>query len=177
MISYSGFVFPWSCDPGLVKYDPAFIHLSILIAQLVKNPPAVQETLVQFLDWEDLLEKATHSTILGLWCGSAGKESTCNVGDLGLIPGLRRCPGEGKGYPLQNSGLENSMDYIVHGVAKSQKRLTFTFPFTSVYPSTHLPTNPFLYPPSCFSVPSSIHLSNQPFPHPSGHLSIYPFIQ
>ena len=53
-------------------------------------------------------------------CGSAGKESTCNVGDLGSIPGLGRSPGEGKGYPLQYSGLENSMDYTVHGVAKSQ---------------------------------------------------------
>ena len=48
-------------------------------------------------------------------CGSAGKESTCNEGDLGLIPGLGRSPGEGKGYhPLQYSGLENSMDYTVH---------------------------------------------------------------
>ena len=44
----------------------------------------------------------------------------CNVGDLGLIPGLGRYPGEGKCYPLQYSGLENPMDYIVHGVAKSQ---------------------------------------------------------
>ena len=43
-----------------------------------------------------------------LYCGSAGKESACNVGDLGLIPGLRRSPREGKGYPLQYSGLENS---------------------------------------------------------------------
>ena len=42
--------------------------------------------------------------------GSAGKESACNAGDLGLIPGLERSPGEGKGYPLQYSGLENSMD-------------------------------------------------------------------
>ena len=53
-------------------------------------------------------------------CGSAGKEYTCNVGDLGSIPGLGRSPGEGKGYPLQYSGLENSMDYIGHGVTKSQ---------------------------------------------------------
>ena len=45
-------------------------------------------------------------------CGSAGKESVCNAGDLGLIPRLRRSPGEGKGYPLQYSGLENSMDSI-----------------------------------------------------------------
>ena len=51
--------------------------------------------------------------------GSAGKESACNVGDLGLIPGLGRSPGEGNGYPLQYSGLENSMDCVVRGVAKS----------------------------------------------------------
>ncbi|CAN0429404.1 unnamed protein product [Rangifer tarandus platyrhynchus] len=44
-------------------------------------------------------------------CGSAGKESACSAGDLGLIPGLGRSPGEGKGYPLQYSGLENPMDY------------------------------------------------------------------
>ena len=56
---------------------------------------------------------------MGFPCGSAGKESACNVGDLGLIPGLERSPGEGKAYPLQYSGLENSMDCIVHGVAKS----------------------------------------------------------
>ena len=43
-------------------------------------------------------------------CGSAGKESTCNAGDLDSIPGLGRSPGEGKGYPLQYSGLENSME-------------------------------------------------------------------
>ena len=47
-------------------------------------------------------------------CGSDGKESACNVGDLGLVPGLGRSPGEGKGYPLQYSGLENFMDYTVH---------------------------------------------------------------
>ena len=50
---------------------------------------------------------------------SAGKGSKCNAGDLGSIPGLGRSPGEGKGYPLQYSGLENSMDYAVHGIAKS----------------------------------------------------------
>ena len=64
---------------------------------------------------------------LGHWAspgGTAGKESTCNVGDLGLIPGLGRSPGEGKGYPLQYSGLENSMDCIVHGVTKSWTRLS-----------------------------------------------------
>ena len=85
----------------------------------------MQETPVQFPGREDLLEKgqATHSSILGLPCGSAGKESACNVGDLGSIPGLERSHGDGKGYPLQYSGLESSMDSIVHGVAKSQTRL------------------------------------------------------
>ena len=56
--------------------------------------------------------------------GSAGKESACSVGDLGLILGLGRSPGEGKGYPLQYSDLENSMDYIVHEVAKSRTQLS-----------------------------------------------------
>ena len=56
---------------------------------------------------------------LGFPCGSVSKESSCNVGDLGSIPGLGRPSGEGKGYPLQYSGLENSMDCIVHGVARS----------------------------------------------------------
>ena len=61
---------------------------------------------------------------LGFPCGSAGKESACNVGDQGSIPGLGRSTGEGKGYPLQYSGLENSMDRgpwlaTAHGVAKS----------------------------------------------------------
>ena len=50
---------------------------------------------------------------LGFPCGSAGKESTCNAGDLGSIPGLGRFPREGKGYPLQYSGPENSIDSIV----------------------------------------------------------------
>ena len=52
------------------------------------------------------------------------KKSTCNVGDLGSILGLGISPGEGKGYPLQYSGLENSTDCIVHGVAKSRTRLS-----------------------------------------------------
>ena len=47
---------------------------------------------------------------MGFPCGSAGKESACNAGGLGSIPGLGRCPGEGKDYPLQYSGLDNSMD-------------------------------------------------------------------
>ena len=92
-----------------------------LIAQLVKNPPAIQETLVQFLGQEDLLKDSLPAPIfLGFSCGSAGKESACKAGDLSLIPGLGRSPGEGKGYPFQYSGLENSTDCKVHVVAKSQ---------------------------------------------------------
>ena len=55
---------------------------------------------------------------------SADKESTCNAGDLGSIPGLGRSPREGKGYLLQYSGLENSMGCIVHGVENSRTRLS-----------------------------------------------------
>ena len=69
-----------------------------LVAQLVKNPPAMWETCV-------------------------------------LIPGLRRSPGEGKACPLQDSGLENSMDCIVHGVAKSQTRLS-DFQYTNTLTGT-----------------------------------------
>ena len=63
--------------------------------------------------------------------GSAGKEYTCNVGDLDSIPGLGRSPGERDHYLLHYSGLENSMDCIVHGVAKSWTRLSsFHFYFS-----------------------------------------------
>ena len=81
-----------------------------------------------------LLNKKKKFEGLPWWCfpgGSAGKESTCNAGDLGSIPGLGRSPGEGKGYPLQYSGLENFMDCIIHGVTKSQSNwATFTSLFS-----------------------------------------------
>ena len=57
-------------------------------------------------------KNTAHFSILGFPCGSVGKESTRNVGDLGSTPGLRRSPGEGKGYPLQYSALENSRQNI-----------------------------------------------------------------
>ena len=72
---------------------------------------------------------------LGFPDGSAGKESACNMGELGSIPGLGRSPGEGKGFPLQYYGLGNSMDCIVHGVAKSWTRLS-DFHFTSLEPNS-----------------------------------------
>jgi len=82
---------------------------------------------------------------LGFPCGSAGKEYACNLGDLGSIPGLGRSPGEGKGYPLQYSGLENSMDFIVHGVAKSWTQLSdFHFHTTLPWTKEWQPTPVFL---------------------------------
>ena len=69
-------------------------------------------------------------SLVVLPCGSAGKECTCNVGDLVLIPGLGRSPGEVKGYPFQYSGLENSMDCIVHGVTKYIYFLFFNFKYS-----------------------------------------------
>ena len=62
--------------------------------------------------------------MMGFLYRSVDKVSTCNAGDLDSIPGLGRFPGERKGYPLQYSGLENSMDYVGHGVAKSWTRLS-----------------------------------------------------
>ena len=93
------------------------------MAQPVKNLPAVQETWVQSwvgkIPWRR--ETLPTQVFLGFPGGSDGKESACNAGDLGSIPGLGRSPGEGNGNPLQYSDLENSMDRgawqaVVHGV-------------------------------------------------------------
>ena len=88
-----------------------------------------------FITWNSLKH------ILGFSGGSAGKESACNVGDLALIAVLGRSPGEKNGYPLQYSGLENSIDCLVHGVAKSWTWLSdFHFHFRStVAPPRHWP--------------------------------------
>ena len=77
-----------------------------LVAQTLKNLPAMWETQDRFQGWKD------------------SKESACNVGDPGSIPGLERSPGDGNGYPLQYSCLENSVDReawqaTIHGVTKS----------------------------------------------------------
>ena len=69
---------------------------------------------------------------MGFLCGSVGKESTCSMGDLDSISGLGTSPGEGIGYPLQCSSLENSINCKVHGVAKSSTRLS-DFHFTSLH--------------------------------------------
>ena len=72
-------------------------------------------------------------TSMGFSDGSAGKESPCSARDPGSIPGLGRSPGEGKGYPLQRSGLESSKDCVAHGVTKSWTRLSdFHFHFHGI---------------------------------------------
>ena len=123
------------------------LSVRYLVAQRLEHLPAMRETWVRSLGWEDPPEKqkVTQSSILawripctiqsmgsqrvgrnfsvlclGFPSGSVGKESACKAGDLGSIPGLGRYPRKGKGYLLQYFGLENSMDCIAHGVAKSQ---------------------------------------------------------
>ena len=82
--------------------------------------PFILDTMLSVRKIRWRRDKLPALVFLGFPGGPDGKESTCNLGDLGSIPGLGRSPGEGNGYPLQYSGLENSMACIVHGVAKSQ---------------------------------------------------------
>ena len=90
-----------------------------LIAQLVKNPPAMQVTLVQFLGREDPRDRLPTPVFLGFSCDSAGKESTCNVGDLGSTPGLGRSLEKGKA--THSSILAWRIPWTVyHGVTMSQ---------------------------------------------------------
>ena len=102
-----------------------------LIAQLVKNSPAMQET--QYDSWVGKIcwgrGRLLTPVFLGLPCSSAGKVSACNVGDLGSIPGLGRSHGEGIGYPLQYPGLENSRDYSPWGLKESDMTERLSVPF------------------------------------------------
>ena len=102
--------------------------------KLLVSPVWLQSYWTEFED-SDLVPNPCVSVfgsfiILGFPDSSVGKESARNAGDPGSIPGSGRSPGEGIGYPLQYSGLENSMDSTAHGVAKSQTRLSdFHFHF------------------------------------------------
>ena len=118
-----------------------------LVAQLVKNLPAMQETPIWFLGREDPLEKGQAATVvfLGFAGGSASKESTCNVGDLGLIPGLGRSPGEGNSWlstPVFWSVPGDPIDVPgdpMDGIAEESTQLSdFHFPFSC---SLHLLRN------------------------------------
>ena len=91
----------------------------------MEEPGRLQSTGSQRVrhNWATSLHFTSHGKE-GFPYGSAGKESACHEGDLGSVPGLGRPPREGKGYPLQYSGLENSMDCVAHGVTKSQAWLS-----------------------------------------------------
>ena len=124
---------------GVISHVIGVPSRASLIAQLVKNLPAMQD-LIPGSGRSPGEERGYHSSILGLPCGSAGKESACNAGDLGSISGLGRSPWEGKGYSPQYSGLENSMDCIVHGVTKSRTQLSdFHFHFSKEEGSRRTP--------------------------------------
>ena len=109
--------------------DTCFCTFKWLWVWYISNPfqRGVEEEkkemdLIIFLKWSFLL-------YLGFPGGSAGKESACSAENLGLIPGLGRSPRKGNGYPLQYSGLENSMDSIVHGVTKNRTGLRLSLHF------------------------------------------------
>ena len=115
------------------------MHMCICMAEFLCYPP---ETITTMLSGYNLIQNKrlkksnptktkqkyqstfftcyfTGSSIrMGFPDSSVGKESVCNAGDPSWIPGLGRSAGEGEGYPLQYSGLENSTDCTVHGVAK-----------------------------------------------------------
>ena len=95
-----------------------FPHSSVGKESVCKCRRPQFDSWVRKIHWRR--DRLPTPVFLGFPCGSAGKESTCNAGDLGFIPGLARSPGEGKGYPFQYFGLENSMDCIVHGVTNSR---------------------------------------------------------
>ena len=101
--------------PFRVPYQKAFVV--IIFATMVHAFSILPVTLFHYYLFAILPCSS------GFPCGSAGEESACNAGDLDSIPELGRSLGEGKGYPLQYSGLENSMDYT-RGVTKSQTRLS-----------------------------------------------------
>ena len=107
---------PWSSTSNLQNREEknlCFLSLPPVYGILLWQPKLTN--ILPFFN-------STYQEILGFPCGSVGKESACNVGDLGSIPGLGRSPGEEKGYPLQYPGLENSMDCIVHGGRKESDR-------------------------------------------------------
>ena len=115
---------PYTCPHPGHSQGKIFAHLAqgyvpTLFGRKVQYKVTV--CILRFVPPQGTPEES-HSVLLayqGFPGGSAGKEFACNAGDLGSIPALGRSPGEGKGYPFQYSGLENSTDSMVHGVAKS----------------------------------------------------------
>ena len=112
------------------------------IAQLRKNPPARQETLVKKIPWR--WDRLPTPVFLGFPGGSDSKESACNAGDLGLIPGLERSPGEGHGNPIQYFGLENPHEqrslvgYSPRGRKESDMTERLSLSFTCITEHSHV---------------------------------------
>ena len=114
-------------------------HLTCLLRNLYMSQEATVRTLHRTTDWFQIGKGIQGCVLspsllnLGFPCGSVGKDSACNAGDLGSIPGLGRSPGEEKGFPLQYSGLD-SLDCIAHGVTRSRTRLSdFYFHLFNLY--------------------------------------------
>ena len=124
--------------PGAILYHPFFLIILFLVLRFSLDAFPCWTSHINFFLFEAFFG---HHQILRVdLYSSVGKSSACNVGDLGLIPGLGRSSGEGNGNPLQYSGLENSMDCIRHRVSKSQTWLgdfhwTYSAPeaFNSIY--------------------------------------------
>ena len=102
---------------------------------------------------------------VGFPCGSAGKESARNAGDLGLIPVLGRSPGEGKGYPVQYSGLENSTECMVHAGHENWTRLSDFHFHIYIYIYTHMYVYICIYVCMCVCALSCSVVSNSLWPH------------
>ena len=112
------------------KWTWSLANLGFPHSSVGKDPPVTQETRVWF--WVGKIHWRRDSLPIPIFLGfafaSAGKESACHEGDLGLIPRLRRSPEERKGYPLQYSGLENSMDSMgLQRVGHDWATFTLTF--------------------------------------------------
>ena len=99
------------------------IFSKLAIAVIPTSHVPLEDDFVFFQSKIEFIDRLPTPVFLSFPCGLAGKESTCNVGDLGSISGLRRSSGEGKGYAVQYSDLENAMDYA-HEVVKSQTWLS-----------------------------------------------------
>ena len=123
---------PWSPYPSLppaVWRSPVFATLALLflfVGYFLEHPDSIVIKIYLFFVFHSF---PYPMCFMGFPGGSDGKESACNAGDLGLIPGLGRSPGEGNGYPLQYSCLENSTDRgawqaTVHGVTKNWTQMS-----------------------------------------------------
>ena len=115
--NFSFHTFSWS-----VCFVTDYIF-QIIYSRIPTSHVPLEDDFVFFQSKIEFIDRLPTPVFLSFPCGSAGKESTCNVGDLGSISGLGRSSGEGKGYAVQYSDLENAMDYA-HEVAKSQTWLS-----------------------------------------------------